>query len=294
MIALCLLLVVGAPEEAPDFEAAKVAFQEGLDHLDGQRWQAAVDAFKRSLAIRESPPVLYNLALAQGRMKRPTRAIATLQRFVELVGAAPEADRARALIVKQRALISQVSLRVLGGAEQLWIDGKARSPKASLELQLDPGPHTFAVQREGYERVERAMELKSGPTEVTLRADARPLPARIRVRAEPNAELLVDGQLAGRGAYEGALSPGPHQLEVRAKDYLPERRKLQLNPGQSLDLQVRLQPRPLELVERWWFWAGLSALVVAGVTTGVVLGTRSSEPLNSGDLDRVLMGLGAR
>ncbi len=291
---LCLLLLASTPEKSPAFDQARTAFLLGLEHLDARRWRRAAGAFERSLALRESPPALYNLAIARGHLQQPTAAITALERFIQLVGADPKTARARALIVKQRAQLVRVSLRVRGAAERLWVDGEAHAIREEVALVLDPGVHTFAVERRGYARVERSLELEPGATVVTLRADVKPLPARLRVQAQPGAELLIDGRLAGKGAYEGELAPGAYRLSIQAEDHLPQHKRLKLLPGQALDLKVHLRPQPLRLAQRWWFWAGIGAVVIAGVTAGVVVGTRSSTPLDPGDLDRVLLGVRAQ
>jgi len=46
-------------------------------------------------------------------------------------------------------------------------------------------------------------------------------------------------------------------------------------------------PRPAPFYKRWWFWAGVGAVVVAGVSAGIYAGTRGPGYVEEGGLGSV-------
>ena len=71
---------------------ARQVIAAGLRLLEDARYAEAAAALERSLALRESPSVLYNLALAYRGTGSYLRAIATFERFLN---AAPEREPLR-------------------------------------------------------------------------------------------------------------------------------------------------------------------------------------------------------
>ena len=84
--------------------------------------------------------------------------------------------------------------------------------------------------------------------------------------------------------YEGeltydALVVGKHALSVTAEGYHPLFQETYVFDMQTRDLRMTLEPLPTPWYEQWWVWTAVGAVVVAGVTTGLVLGLEDSAPL---------------
>ena len=123
------------------------------------------------------------------------------------------------------------------------------------------------------------------------------------------AELLIDGEPAGTLPLSGAIKvpAGTVELTVRAKNFVPATRRLEISPGANVrehvvlrEISIVVPPPPTEAVSgvavtsspepaqrsddgehgsvftRWWFWTA-AAVVVAGGVTAAVLATRKGS-----------------
>lgn len=271
--ALAFALLVAAPDALAqqDREDARAAFLQGVRLLEDARYAEAVSSLERSLAMREVPPVLYNLALAYRGAGAYLRAVETFERF--LVVAPPREplrNDASTIIEELRRAIGRVRVTVRGDAAELRIDDRAVTPVEPVStVRLDPGRHVFEARREGYRPAIRSILLAPGESEeVELDAAEAPLPATLEVQVNvDDATITLDGRERGRARIE--LSPGLHVLEVSASGHASDRRELDVAPGRNERVMVTLAARP-SVLTRWWFWTG-AAVVVAGLVVGGVL-----------------------
>jgi hypothetical protein len=54
--------------------------------------------------------------------------------------------------------------------------------------------------------------------------------------------VALDGEFLDRGVWLISLAPGLHDLAVRKEGYRPYARRIGIGPGESLRLEVRLDP----------------------------------------------------
>ncbi|MCA9619518.1 MAG: PEGA domain-containing protein, partial [Myxococcales bacterium] len=86
-----------------------------------------------------------------------------------------------------------------------------------------------------------AAPVKSQET-TSLSLEASPLTAQLRIEPTPaNAEVFIDAVTVGRGIWEGAMTAGPHQIEVREPGFLPASRKVELGDDQKEVLAIQLE-----------------------------------------------------
>ncbi|MEQ8277851.1 MAG: hypothetical protein RMA76_21475 [Deltaproteobacteria bacterium] len=123
------------------------------------------------------------------------------------------------------------------------VGGKEGAPLDRIALQVDE-----ALDRAHFVRLSR----------LSIRAD----PADATVRLVPAVRRDVDGTFW--------VNPGEVQIEVQRKGYEPDRRALQLAPGESQTLEVRLQEASSVLASPW-LWIGVGAAVAASVGAAVVI-----------------------
>lgn len=118
--------------------------------------------------------------------------------------------------------------------------------------------------------------------------------ARVTVRADrPEAELSVDGLPAGRGAVTQPLRmmAGTHVFEARLGDRTV-REVVDVAPAETVEVLLEFgpaaaavpEPEPEEpsgpsIVEEWWFWTVIGAVVAGGAITAGVLLAPGEEPL---------------
>ena len=279
-----LLILAMAGEAAAQGQVgdARRAFEEGVQLLEDARYAEAVSSLERSLAIREVPPVLYNLALAYRGTGAYLRAIATFERFLAVAPPRePLRGDANTIIAELRRALSRARIDVVGRATEVRVDDRVISQgDVTTEVDLDPGRHVVEARRQGYRPAVRALTLAPGAREeVRLDASESPLPATLSIQTNvPDAAIVLDGRERGRGRFEGEVAPGTHPLEVSASGHLPERRELDVAPGANERVVVTLAQRP-SVLTRWWFWTGAAVLVTGLVVGGVVLFSGTAEPV---------------
>jgi hypothetical protein len=118
------------------------------------------------------------------------------------------------------------------------------------------------------------------------------------VRSEPSgAAVFVDGTELGITPYKRVTFAGSHKVVLRHVGFRSEQVDVVVEDGQKQKIERKLasgaDPAPVIVVEKtpvykkWWFWVALggAAVVAAGVTAGVVIGTRSSPTTT---MDRTL------
>jgi formylglycine-generating enzyme required for sulfatase activity len=123
------------------------------------------------------------------------------------------------------------------------VDGED-SGETPLELRLPPGrSHRMRVTKEGYDDAETSVELRAGQKrEETARLAPRLGEVKVAARP-PDAELLVDGQPAGRADQTLQLLAVPHEIEIRREGYEAVKQTVTPRPGFPQTVSVALKSR---------------------------------------------------
>ena len=114
------------------------------------------------------------------------------------------------------------------GAERS-IDGRKPRPLrlAKSLVPLDPGPHTIRISKDGYEPVERRVDLKKGETFSLGLIELKQVVVTASLAidgATRDAEVLIDGTSKGNVGADGSLRlndlpPGDHAITLRKADF---------------------------------------------------------------------------
>ena len=154
-------------------------------------------------------------------------------------------------------------------------------------LDVRPGQtYTIRVQKRGFAPFVDTVMAGAGQ-ESEVEADLVPTGGIVKITCNvPRAEVLLGGKLLGRTPFDGDVTPGEQALTIVSAGYLQERRSIEVKAGEETRIEVELKPVPPPTVEedrsifgRWWFWTGIGAAVIGGVTLGVLSGqTTKVEP----------------
>ncbi|HJL18481.1 MAG TPA: PEGA domain-containing protein [Sandaracinaceae bacterium LLY-WYZ-13_1] len=115
------------------------------------------------------------------------------------------------------------------------IDGEERG-QAPVVITPEPGAHAIVVRADGHQEFSTTCE--TGPGQ-NCEVDAVLVPQQVRVRVavQPgirDAELLVDGEVAGPVPYDGTLPAGSHVITVRAPGHEEYRQQVLLQPSSEV------------------------------------------------------------
>lgn len=182
--------------EADRTAAARALFEEGMRAVDAGDWQAAIDRLRRSNALRPSPVVRYNLALALIEVGGFVAASEHLRAVQRASGEGTEAhrmatERLEAILPR----LGRLLIAVTGASEtvETRLDG-GRVPEALVGVPqpADPGRHRVSIHRDGQELGAAEVTVESGQlASVALEA---PPPPPEPARGEPVAAGGVETQ----------------------------------------------------------------------------------------------------
>jgi hypothetical protein len=122
-------------------------------------------------------------------------------------------------IAEMQALVGRLRIKDAPSGAKLTINGKPRgSAPFSKPFILDPGLHTIEVSLDGHETLNTDVTIASG-AEVSIRAALKAAQTSVLIDcSEPEGIVFIDGTKVGGCPFEGEVSPGNHQIGVKAPD----------------------------------------------------------------------------
>ncbi|MFY0529355.1 PEGA domain-containing protein [Archangium gephyra] len=191
-------------------------------------------------------------------------------------------------------------------------------PKGPIEV--DPGDHVIAVRKPGHRDYSRRITAKEGElTEVGVLLE--PTAGFVSVKADvAGARVLINGDDKGVAPLDNLMLPaGSYEIVVQREGFRPESQRIAVRAGKEYTVDVNLRPEAIAqtdkprnpvltpsavsepspltqqpvaevssrpLTSRWYFWAGVGAVVTAAAV-GTVMATQQ-QPL---DPDKVCGGI---
>jgi len=286
-LALLAALAIAAPALAAPPEAPPVAWATPLsESLSGPAKDAydaagilrnnqdpsgALTKYGQAYELSKDPRLLFDMAVCERDLRAYARMQELLERYEhEAGGDLPAAQKAEidAALGTIRLLVGTVRLAVSEAGAAVAIDGQpAGSTPLASPIVVDLGKHTLSVDKAGFEPVEQTIEIAGGnEIAVTVHLRARIRPAQLLVVTDAEATVLVDKRVVARGRFDGAVAPGPHDLQVTEPGKKPYAAPLDLQDGEARTLQITLEnlPRGAGL----WPWIAGGVVVAAGAVVG--------------------------
>jgi len=194
----------------------------------------------------------------------------------------------------------------------LLVDGKEVGAAPSTQ-SLSPGEHTVMVKRPGFSNFVKKVTVGVNKT-VELDAKLNAVFAVLTVLSDvPEAQVLINNKLIGTTPIaEREWPAGTFEITIRKEGFKEDKQSVTFVAGRDYPISVKFKPppavvatatpdRPVEtslvppltdaplavtapavndapLYQRWYFWAGVVAVVAAGVGVGIAVAQPNAKP----------------
>lgn len=166
-------LLVEDPEESA---AARSLFHDGANCADQGDWTCAADRFSRSLDLRYSPVVEYNLAVAEAELGELLVAIERFRHVASQEGAPPEVrDGAIAQIAELTEQTPSLTIYINGEGTVFIGDRELPESLHDVPMPIDPGEHVVRFESETGEETQ-TVSLERGQQEELRFGSSVPTP----------------------------------------------------------------------------------------------------------------------
>jgi tetratricopeptide (TPR) repeat protein len=214
---------VGEDPDSPEaafearMEAGRTAFERG-------DYEAAINEFLAALEYKpEASAAFYNIAKSYERLARYEEAIANYEQYLELAPNASDRADVEATIVALRKAIRErfQPLSVSSeppGADIFLDDQSVVVGQTNFEFKVTPGPHTLALQLNGYETVTKEFVMPDDkPLTLEFQLTELENTGELAINvSEAGARIFVDGAIVGLSPFtqKKILEEGEHQIQI--------------------------------------------------------------------------------
>jgi hypothetical protein len=233
----------------------KKAIEGAVLEFDSGNWAEARVLFEHAHALRPSARTLRGMGKVSFELKEYVRAEKELNAaLLELRSPLSEQQRHEllGLLLRITKFIGRLTIRVKPpeAAASIMLDGA----RVEGELKLDLGPHELSIQAPGYRSLHRTISVEGGKTtrlELTLSPNDQ-----VRERSRPPASTTPEVAAATLDATQPTVDGSRSPLGRQPAD----------------------QPPRDGVLQQWWFWTIVSAVVVGGAVTAIALSAGASGP----------------
>jgi hypothetical protein len=254
--------------------AARQRFLRGVELIRSGVWSEALTELEAARDLRATPPVYFNLALAQRALGRYRASVTSLRSFLRTVASTADpalVSQAEQLLQDSSSAVCRLEVSVEPIAARVRVDGEAVELGAG-PIELDPGEHTVSASADGFANGERRVRLTRGSSSVASLVLVRTNELSY-LRVESNVSestIRVDGREVGHGTVDEIVRAGRHTVDVLGPHHRPFTRDIQSFVGQRQVIRASLADRRT-VFDSPWFWVVTGVVVAAGVTTAIVL-----------------------
>jgi hypothetical protein len=259
---------VHAQPSESELARARERFKEGVTYVEQERWAEAADIFQEVAAIKASPVVTYNLALAWTKLGKLLQGAELLRPLAHDASAPAEVRQGAATLLAQvEPRLGSLTVRANGNTQdvELWVGSREFTPsQLGRPIEVSPGTIEVRAVRAGMQVAKKWIEVAEGSrgAEVTL-------------------ELGEDDRWDAAPAAVPVVVPAPR--ETAEASYAEED---EAQPGDDVEMDFAEDRNDSGSVfGKWWFWTVVVAAAAGGVTAAVLLSAddTSADPVG-GDI----------
>jgi tetratricopeptide (TPR) repeat protein len=181
-----------------DVEQARADFERGAALYGAGNFRAALAAFEAAQARAPAPQALFNIARCQERLGQLADALDSYTAYLASAPDAPDRAAVSARIQELRARLPlEASLRIsVEPPSSVSVDGEPAG-LSPVAVRLSPGIHRVGATQEGYQPLEREVELAPGGR------------VQLELSLIPLAPLVTGPERAPDAAVRDAVAPAP-------------------------------------------------------------------------------------
>jgi hypothetical protein len=250
---------------------AREAYSSAQVLVNNGDYPGAYAKFGQAYELSREPRLLFNMAVCARNMHDYARMQGLLVRYQREAGSSMAADDKADVenaLATIRTLVGAVKLSVSEAGAAVLVDGQQVGTTPLLDsIVLNLGKHTLSVSKGGFQSVEQALDIAGGSeTPIALVLVAQRHVARLIVGSDESATVVIDGQTAAKGRFEGQLAPGRHEVQVTEPGKLPYKAQVDLRDGETRSLDVTLESEAKGAPA--WPWIVGGVVLAAGAAVG--------------------------
>lgn len=251
-----------------EYVAAKVLYDDG-------DYAGALTKLEVAHRLSSDPRLLWNMAAAEKNLRRYSRVIELLGRYLETGGPlVTTEDRQRAVELRStmQGFVSEVTLNIQPDGTSIELDGrKVGTAPLDKHLLVDFGEHELRLSHPGYEDSTQRLAIEGGkPTQLTVQLEQASHEGKLRVVTDPKTAIRIDNKIVGVGMWQGVLPHGTHTVQLEAKGKIPQTTEVVIGDGADRALSISLRDEPASGraaggIPTWvWITGGVAAAAALG------------------------------
>ncbi|MBK8254307.1 MAG: PEGA domain-containing protein [Polyangiaceae bacterium] len=252
-----------------EYEGAKILYVD-------KDYASAIAKFQRAYELSSDPRLLFNIAVCQKNLRKYSKMLATIRRYLEDGAAILTADdkaQAQEIVKTVEAFVSELKLTVDEADAEVYIDDEKLgiTPLASQAF-LDVGVRKITVKKKGFKDFVSTKQVPGGgPIALDVRLEKEVHRGKLLVTAGVNDVIYIDGKVYGRGKWEGSLPSGGHTLKVSAPGMQNYQSEVVIQDNQTRRVDVTLNTQATDSTTTILWIAGGAAVLAGAAVSGALL-----------------------
>lgn len=264
-----------------EYESAKILY-------GATDYASAASKFQSAYEISKDPRLLFNIAVCQKNLRKYSKMLATVRRYLEDgkdILSADDVAKANEIVKTVQEFVTELKLNVDEKDAEVYVDNeKVGITPLSGAVYLDVGKRAITVKKKGYVDAVVNREVAGGGTmTVDVQLEKEIHRGKLLVQAGPNDLISLDGKAVGRGKWEGAMPSGGHTLKVTAPGMAAYQSEVVIQDNQTRRVDVTLNTAAVDTTSTILWIAGGAALLAGAAVGGAFLFQPSRTPAIEGN-----------